>query len=288
MGLLIKDMINVAENILRDSGDQDYKTDAKILLCDALKYDEKKLFMSWAHETADYQSEAFFELIERRSKGEPTQYIIGKTWFMGVEISVDPRVLIPRSDTEVLVEQILSWLDKNNKARRALDLCTGSGAIALAIAKRKPGLKITASDISDDAIAVASENAKRHRVRNVGFIQSDMFEALRKGALGQKFDFIVSNPPYIKSDELPKLQREICEHEPMIALDGGADGLDFYRQIIDSAPDYLKRNGALFLEIGANQAGEVCELIKDKGGYTAPEVKQDIAGLDRMVFTTSQ
>ena len=283
MGFTVKDLLRVSEQILEDSGDSDYKTDASILLCEVLGYDEKKLFMNWTRELEDYKSEIYLDLVRRRAEGEPTQYIAGKAWFMGLEITVTPGVLIPRPETEILVAEALKWLSSNPKSKRVLDLCTGSGVIALAIARKMPGLKLSASDISGEALEVAERNAARLNARNISFKKSDLFEQIKTGAFSSKFDLIVSNPPYIKADELPDLQREIYEHEPMLALDGGPGGLDVISRIVTGAPGFLRSGGRLMLEIGADQAGDVTELMAAQGDFGEPEVIKDIAGHDRVV-----
>jgi release factor glutamine methyltransferase len=182
-----------------------------------------------------------------------------------------------------LVREVIEYLKKNSKAKTLLDLCTGSGIIAISLAERRQGLKIIASDVSKDAVGVATVNAKKLGVdSHIKFIAGDLFEKFKTGTFGQKFDVIVSNPPYIRAAELSTLQREIREHEPMIALDGGEDGLDFYKKIIKGAPAYLKKGGAIFFEIGHDQAEQVSALIKESGAFGDVTIVKDIAGLDRV------
>jgi release factor glutamine methyltransferase len=284
MGLQIKEIISVAENILREAGDADYKVDAEILICHVIKYDSKKLFMNWAREIDDDHAELFFELVQRRAEGTPTQYLTNRQEFMGGAFYVDESVLIPRADTEILVEEALAYLKDNRSARSVLDLGTGSGAIAISLARNMPSLRITASDISEDTLAVAEKNAAALGVRDrIKFVRSDIFGGFKTGFGGAKWDVIISNPPYIKSDVIPTLQREINEHEPMSALDGGADGLDYFRRIIDGAPLYMKKVGAVFFEIGYDQAQDVSAIFRDNGNFVRVSVTPDISGHDRVI-----
>ena len=209
-------------------------------------------------------------LVKERASGRPLWYCVGDTDFYGYKIKVDERVLIPRPETELLVENALGFINKDSEV---LDLCTGSGAIAIAVQKES-GARVTASDISTEAISLATENAK-FNCAEIEFLQSDAFENLK----GREFDVIISNPPYIKTGDIDGLQKEIS-FEPKIALDGGEDGLDFYRILAKNAKKHLKKGGALFLEIGETQAEEVTELLKK-----ASEVKviKDYEGKDRII-----
>ncbi|MDR0357112.1 MAG: peptide chain release factor N(5)-glutamine methyltransferase [Clostridiales Family XIII bacterium] len=284
MGLQIKEILTVAENILRESGDEDYKKDAEILFSHETRYDAKKIFMNWSKELDDNYCEGFFDLVQRRARGTPTQYLTKEQAFMGHTFFVDERTLIPRADTETTVDEVIKYL-KGKTARRAADLCTGSGVIAISLAKAYPSLKITASDAYEDALAVARINASEMGVlKQIKFVKSDVYAAFKTGFGGATFDLIVSNPPYVKSDEIPTLQREIVEHEPLHALDGGADGLDFYRKIIAGAAPRLRKNGALFLEIGNDQAASVKALIDETGLFGEVAVRTDLAGNDRVLF----
>ncbi|MDR2162380.1 MAG: peptide chain release factor N(5)-glutamine methyltransferase [Clostridiales Family XIII bacterium] len=277
-------MISVAENILREAGNPDYKVDAEMLLCHAIKYDPQKIFMNWAKEVDDDHAEKFFAMVQKRAEGTPTQYLTNEQSFKGLRFYVDENVLIPRPETESLVDEVLTYIGDNKSAKSALDLGTGSGVIAVSLAKKVPQLKITASDISEGAIAIAENNADRLGVRGqIRFTRSDIFGGFKTGFTGPKWDVIVSNPPYIRSAVLPTLQREIYEHEPQIALDGGEDGLDIYRRIIDGAPTFLRKTGAVFLEIGYDQAHAVTSLFRQNGSYVRIAVTPDIAGHDRVI-----
>lgn len=213
--------------------------------------------------------------LDRREKREPLQYILGMQEFMGFSFFVSPDVLIPRQDTEILVEKVLSILKPNDTI---LDMCTGSGCILLSlmkIAKLQKGIGV---DISEEALSIAEKNAKTLKVPAL-FYKSDLFHALDKKEL---FEVIVSNPPYITEEEMLELMPEVGRYEPPLALFGGQDGLDFYRKIVVAAKDFLKPGGSLIMEIGCNQAMAICEILQENG-YEAIEVIQDFAGLDRVV-----
>ena len=210
----------------------------------------------------------------------PVQYIMGKTEFCGLDIRVNEDVLIPRPETELLVE-IVAGLVRSPKSvvrsKRILDLGTGSGCIAIALTKKLPDCKIVASDISEKALALASENAGMHKAEQIEFIKSDLFSDL-KG----RFDIIVSNPPYISGPEFAELQEEVLR-EPRIALYGGEDGLDFYRSIFSSAGKFLNDGGHVAVEIGYGQAGAVRDICEDVNGFSVVEIKKDLGGIDRVI-----
>ncbi|MDR3072434.1 MAG: peptide chain release factor N(5)-glutamine methyltransferase [Clostridiales Family XIII bacterium] len=284
MGLQIKEILAVGERILSEKGVEDYKQDAETLLCHEIHYDAKKLFMNWSRVIDDSHCEAFFESIQRRASGIPTQYITQKQGFMGLNFFVNEEVLIPRADTETLAESVQEYGKEHQNLLRILDLCTGSGNLAVYFAKAMPSSKITATDIDRDALAVARTNAETYGVsRQIRFLQSDLFAEFKTGFGGQKYDVIVSNPPYIRSDVLPTLQREIYEHEPLHALDGGFDGLDFYRRIIGRAHEFLRKQGALFLEIGYDQGDAVKAMLQETEKYQDIKIRKDLGEADRVI-----
>jgi release factor glutamine methyltransferase len=284
MSLTIKEILNIAEGILKTSGDADWKTDAQILLSHVIGYDAKKIFMNWTKEIDDRRCNDYLEAVNERAAGRPTQYITGVQEFYGCKIRVDESVLIPRFDTETLVETALDYIN-NNKVSRVLDLCTGSGAIAIALAKKKPSLKITATDISEKALAKAKKNAEINGVaKSIKFQKSDLFEELKIGFGGKKYDLITSNPPYIPTAEINNLQREIKDHEPLSALDGGEDGLEYYRAIIKKAPESMTKQSALILEIGSTQAEAVNELITHTESCKVAKTIKDLSENDRVII----
>lgn len=225
------------------------------------------------------QEDKFFAGISKLSKGVPIEHITHNKEFMKLNFFVDENVLIPRQDTEVLVEEVIK-IAKKIKAKNILDLCTGSGAIAISLAKYLPNIQITALDISSKALEVAKLNTKNNNVENqITFVESNLFENLSK----EKYDIIVSNPPYIKQALIKELDKEVRK-EPHIALDGGKDGLDFYRKIIDTGYEYLKYGGYLCLEIGYDQKEEVMNLLDDNGQYINKICIKDLYDNDRVII----
>lgn len=216
--------------------------------------------------------EKFLSFVEERKKRKPFQYIINKQNFYGLDFYVDENVLIPRFDTEVLVEKILK--DNKDNNLQILDLCTGSGAIAISLKKLGEYKSVKALDISEKALDIAKKNSRLNET-TIDFICSDMFEKING-----KFDIIVSNPPYIPSRDIEDLSLEVKDYEPKLALDGLEDGLYFYRIIAKEAKAYLKENGKIYLEIGYNQAKDIREIFKE---YNKIEVYKDLAGKDRVV-----
>jgi release factor glutamine methyltransferase len=219
----------------------------------------------------------FIELIERRQRGEPIAYILGKRDFYGLQIKVTPDTLIPRSDTETLVDFALA-ITPQNQSKQILDLGTGSGAIALAIAHNRPQANVTATDASIKALNVAKENAKNLAIPNIKFVQSDWF--MEFGS--ETFDVIVSNPPYIEQNDHHLLQGDL-RYEPLTSLASGHDGLDDIKLIIDLAPKHLNSNGCLLLEHGYNQAERVAAIMK-AAGFNEVETVKDLGGNQRATF----
>lgn len=218
--------------------------------------------------------------LKRRMAGEPIQYILGKTEFMGLEFKVDENVLIPRPETEILVETVINLVHSSKfKVHSILDIGTGSGCIAVSLAKSIPNVSITAVDISEKAIEAAKQNALSNKVK-INFLVSDLFGSnkLRAG----NYELIVSNPPYIPGAEIASLQPEV-RREPRIALDGGSDGLDFYRRITKSAPAYLKERGFLIIEIGFNQRKKIENIFQKSGNFEIIESIKDYNNLDRII-----
>lgn len=233
----------------------------------------------------DNQKEILSYMLERREKGEPIQYITGFTEFMGFQIKVDRRVLIPRPETEILVEQTIKLIRNNfpNLDLDILDLCTGSGNIAISLARSLNGNRIVASDISNQALDIAKENAAINNVQDrIVFVESNLFEQgfEDKGSL---FDIIVCNPPYLRSSELDQSTIELT-FEPRIALDAGSDGLLFYEKIISQAPQYLNKDGRLIFEIGFNQLSAIKEILDASKKFVLENVVKDYNNIDRVIF----
>lgn len=262
------DVLDEVKSSLKENGiDED--AEAEWILCCVLKIKRDEVKSDALVSVSDQMK--IKDLVKKRITGRPLWYCVGDAEFYGYTIKVDERVLIPRPETELLAENALTHI---NESSVVLDLCTGSGALAIAINK-KTGAKTYASDISFDALTLARENAELNGA-NVEFIQSDLFENLT----GLKFDVMVTNPPYIKTDDISGLQREIREYEPKIALDGGKDGLDFYRKISEKAAEFLNEKGVILLECGFNQAKDVAELF---GEFSAVEIIKDYEGVERIV-----
>ncbi len=232
------------------------------------------------------QKKIFFESIKRRLNHEPAQYIVGSAFFMGLEFRVTSDTLIPRPETEVLANEAIASL-KAIKERVAcpiaLDLCTGSGCVAIAVAGEFKDALIYATDASTKALNMAKKNAALHHVAaRVRFVRGDLFEPIKRLNLAGKISLIVSNPPYIAKKDLPGLAPEIRNFEPGNALYGGIDGLDFYRRIIPSAPEYLSKHGRLLLEIGHGQAKRVKEIALKTGAFKDMETIKDLSGIERV------
>lgn len=254
-----------------------------------------RLFMEYQIMLSEEPIDKYFALLDRRSKGEPLQYIVGSQEFMGLPFVVTPDVLIPRQDTEILAENAISLLKdrtfadgtklegKIRKNPDVADVCCGSGAVGVSIGKLAPKAKVTLSDLSESALKIAKTNAQKNGV-NAEAVQGDLFTPFRGRFRKKTFDMIVSNPPYVRSSVIPTLQREIREHEPVMALDGGSDGLDFYRRIAKEAPEFLRKEGLLLLEIGSDQKEDVETLLEQTGAYADIRCIPDLAGLDRVVF----
>ena len=283
MGLTIRELLPLGEKILRDAGVEDFKNSAEALLGFETGFGRTEIFLNQTHEVDETRREAWFGLLARRAAGEPLQYITGEQYFMGHRFSVDPSVLIPRPETELLAEKAIEHLRTHSGAASVLDLCTGSGALAVSIAKACPHLRITASDVSAQALAVAGQNAAALGVSDrIDFVQSDLFASLTHEASRIGFDLIVTNPPYVRTNDFALLAREIRDHEPVLALDGGADGLDFYRRIAADARDHMLPGACLMTEIGADQ-GEAVSAIFAAAGFTSIDITQDLNDFDRII-----
>lgn len=268
-----REAIETGTRILQKENIADAKIDAWYLLQMACKIDRNFYYLHEEDElTAEQQSE-YESTVHKRAEHVPLQYIIGEQEFMGLKFKVNSNVLIPRQDTEILVEEALRVA---KPGMRVLDLCTGSGCIIISLAKNVADISCTGSDISKQALLVAKENAKANEVE-VEWERSDLFENI-----SGTFDLIVSNPPYIPTGEIPGLMPEVRDFEPVDALDGKEDGLYFYRIITEKSPEYLTSDGYLYFEIGYDQ-GEAVSAMMRQCGYTQVEVIKDLAGNDRVV-----
>ena len=274
----IEELLRYGKEKLEKQKVEDTSIISRILMQYVLKIDRNKLIIN-KNDNVDINKEnEYKEYIEKIIKGKPVQYITNNQEFMKLNFYVDENVLIPQPDTEILVEEVIKSIDIMENIE-ILDMCTGSGCIGISLAKNIENTKVTLVDISKEAIEIAKKNAIQNGVENkVTFIQSDMFENV-KG----KFDIIVSNPPYIKTDIIQTLDKQV-QNEPHIALDGGEDGLDFYKMLINEAHKYLKKGGKIFLEIGYDQKQEVESLAKQRKHYKKIETIKDLSQNDRVII----
>jgi len=264
------------KTMLLDAGIQEADLDARLLLEYICKTNRNYMLVHGENEVTAEQEEDYFQVIEKRAGRIPLQHITGTQNFMGLDFAVNSHVLIPRQDTEILVEEILRQM---NDGIRILDMCTGSGCILISLLHYSNWCQGVGVDISAEALAVAVENAGQllHDSSYV-FLESDLFEKVEG-----KFEVIVSNPPYIRTDVIETLMPEVKDFEPRLALDGTPDGLYFYRRIVEESREYLENSGMLFFEIGHDQAQEV-SLLMQNAGFKDVQVVKDYAGLDRVVF----
>ncbi len=282
------DKLKEVSAFLESKGIEDAAKEAEILITETLHIDKSKLYTG-SLEISEDTSKQIDALASRRASGEPIQYIIGHVDFYGLKINVGKGVLIPRPETELLVEEAIKLVrsqkpEARSQRIRILDLCTGSGCIAIALARHLPDADVYGVDKSDTAIHYATRNATENDVRNVHFIKGDLFEPITAHCslfTVHCFDCIVSNPPYIKTGDIQNLQREIKDYEPVDALNGGEDGLDFYRRIFENAHKFLKENGIIIFEIGHDQADDV-EKIAMNAGFKNVTFIKDYAGIKRI------
>lgn len=273
--MTIKQAITKGMIMLKSNNVESPKLKARLLLQYVLDKPRQYIIVYDNKEIDKQQQWQYFVNIEKLTKGIPLQHITHRQEFMKMDFFVDENVLIPRPDTEILVEEVIKIAQKYNSPR-ILDLCTGSGAIAISLKKFVPNADITAVDISEKALEIAQKNAEKLEAK-INFVKSDLFDKLDN----KKFDIIVSNPPYIRKDEIKKLSEEV-QKEPKIALDGGEDGLDFYRIIAKDGEDLLNEDGYIFLEIGYKQKSDVIKIF-EKEKYKDIVYKKDLSGNDRVV-----
>lgn len=276
--MTIKQAITKGMIMLKSNNVESPKLKARLLLQYVLDKPRQYIIVYDNKEIDKQQQWQYFVNIEKLTKGIPLQHITHRQEFMKMDFFVDENVLIPRPDTEILVEEVIKIAQKYNSPR-ILDLCTGSGAIAISLKKFVPNADITAVDISEKALEIAQKNAEKLEAK-INFVKSNLFDKLDN----KKFDIIVSNPPYIRKDEIKKLSEEV-QKEPKIALDGGEDGLDFYRIIAEQAINYLKTGSFLCFEIGYNQKNDVIKIIEDEQNYKNTYCKKDLYGNDRIIIT---
>lgn len=278
--MTLEEAYGYGKKVLEEHGIGDASVDAWILLEHITEISRAMYYVNPKQEITSEQKKQYEYFIEQRARRIPLQHLTKEQEFMGLTFEVNEKVLIPRQDTEILVETVLEDLEPN---MRVLDVCTGSGCILISLLKMlqdgrgQDTVKGVGVDISKEALEVAKKNARKHNTEAV-FLQSDLFESVEG-----MYDIIVSNPPYIKTEEIEKLEDEVKLHDPMLALDGKEDGLYFYRKIIKESRKYLKKNGKLYFEIGHTQ-GEEVKTLMEEAGFSDVRVKKDLAGLDRVVY----
>ncbi|OGP94588.1 MAG: protein-(glutamine-N5) methyltransferase, release factor-specific [Deltaproteobacteria bacterium RBG_16_47_11] len=282
----VLELLNWSTNCLKDYHIENPRLHAELLLAHSLNLSRERLYMNLQDQLKEEEKEALERLIQRRISGEPLQYILEHQEFWSMGLKVDNRVLIPRPETELLVEQSLLLLCESRFERTpfVLEIGTGSGAIAMAMAKERKDAFLVATDLSRDALLLAKENARSAGVQHqIEFVNGDLFEPFRVLKKKGPFDLILSNPPYVNRHEIHSLAKEVKDYEPLMALDGGEDGLEFYRRIISQAPLYLRRGGWILLEVGQGQSLRVSKLMEEGGHFLNPECVPDLSGIERVV-----
>jgi release factor glutamine methyltransferase len=283
MGNTCLETLNKAVERLRSEGIDRPRTNAEFLLGAVLNVKKIDLYLNRDRVLTSQEIEIFNQFIRERISGKPLQYIIGTTEFFGLEFKVNENVLIPRPETETLVEIVVELLN-NFTSPKIIDLGTGSGAIAISLAKTLKGAFVLATDISAEALSVAKENAKTHHVENqIDFLYGDLYEPLKNKNLQGKIDCIVSNPPYVSLDEFDQLPEEVKDYEPIIALKTDEEGTFFHKRIIEGSLDFLKKDGILVMEVGLGQANKVADLIRSHKEFKETQKKKDLGGIERIV-----
>lgn len=275
----VKEIYNEGKEILRINNIDDETTKSRILMCYVLNISKEQLIIRKEEQIKKEEKELFLSYINKIKNGTPLQYIVNNQEFMKLNFYVDENVLIPRSDTEILVEEVINIAKQEKENMQILDICTGSGVIGISLGKNLKNAHITMSDISMEALQIAKKNSEKHiSLSKVEFIESNMFENITN-----KYDFIVSNPPYIQRSVIETLSKNV-QKEPLIALDGGEDGLSFYKILANEAYKFLNNEGYLCMEIGYNQKEKVIEILKSTEKYKEIYSKKDLCDNDRIVI----
>ncbi len=278
------DILNQAVQKLRSEGVDRPRTNAELLLAAVLNVKKIDLYLNRDRILTSRQIEKFNQFLRERISGRPLQYILGSTEFFGLEFEVNERVLIPRPETEILVETIIENI-RGVLQPRIVDLGTGSGAIGISLAKSLKNSFVFATDISAQALKVAEKNARRHGVdEQIEFGQGDLFEPLKDKNLEGTVDCVVSNPPYVSEEEFNNLPREVSDYEPIVALKTDEEGTSFHRKMIENCLDFLNESGILAVEVGLGQAAKVTDLIRGRKGFRRAEIKKDLGGIERIVL----
>jgi release factor glutamine methyltransferase len=282
--MTLAEALNNAATMFTAAGISTARLDAEVLLRHTLNRDRAWLLAHF-HDRLDDKLRGIFErAVERRVQREPLQYITGKQEFWGLEFAVSPEVLIPRPETELIIETVLNSVRDKAQAYNLVDLCTGSGCIAVVLASELSEARVIATDKSPGALAVARENARTHNVLDrILFFEGDLTAPLDSLDIDGQVDIIVSNPPYVRSGDYPALQPEVRDYEPGLALFAGPEGTEVHERIINAAIRYLKSNGLLIIEMGIGQAEALAVRVKENGKYRSFEILRDLAGIERVM-----
>jgi release factor glutamine methyltransferase len=276
--------LNQAVDKFRSEGIDRPRTNAELLLGAVLNVRKIDLYLDRDRILTPQQVEKFGQFVQERLSGKPVQYILGSTEFFGFELKVNPSVLIPRPETETLVETVLENLRGVDRPR-IIDLGTGSGAIAISLAKHLTGSHVYATDVSLEALKVAQDNARRHNVQEqIELLSGDLFEPLKGRKLEGTINCVVSNPPYVSAEEFETLPKEVKDFEPIVALKTDEQGLSFHRKIAQNSLDFLSPGGILALEVGLGQSSKAADLIRTQDGFNRIEIRKDLGGIERVVL----
>ncbi len=281
----IQKLLNWVTEYLTGKGIDSPRLSAELLLSQVLGLRRIELYTQFDKPVAKQQLDILHDLVKRAGQNEPIAYLVGKTEFYSLELSVTPDCMIPRPETELLVERAIEFLRTRPGTQFVCDLCTGSGCIAVAVAKNFPNARIIATDICDAALAVAAGNIKKHQLKDqITLLRGDLFDPIISGLDVNEFDLIVCNPPYVSTAEYENLDKNVKDFEPKVALFAGVDGLDIYRRVIEKTDRFLKPNAALMLEIGFAQGPAIKELLEQTGAFTEIKIEKDLHNNDRIAI----
>jgi release factor glutamine methyltransferase len=284
--LSLQELLRTATHVLTEAGIPDGRREAEALIAHFLTCTRLDLYRADPVSLDRDQQEAFKDLIRRRALREPLQYILGMQEFWGLEFRVTTDTLIPRPETELLIEAAMEQFGRPEQPITLVDLCTGTGCLAVTLGRLYPAARILATDRSPAALDVARSNALRHGMTGrIEFLEGDLLDPLASMGLHERIDAMTANPPYVPAEELDRLQPEVRFHEPRLALNGGCDGLDYYRRILPGALEFVRPGGRLVLEVGIRQAAPVWEMA-EQNGWRIDQIKKDLAGIDRVIVLT--
>lgn len=281
----IQKLLNWTTDYFTEKGLESPRLCAELLLSHVLSMQRIDLYAQFDQPVAKQQLDQLRELVKRAAEGEPISYITGKTEFYSLQFGISPDCMVPRPETELLVERAIEFLRNRSGKQLICDLCTGCGCIAIAIAKSVPDVDIIATDISDAALNIASKNVSKHQLgERIKLLCGDLFDPVLPHLDTGKFDLIACNPPYVSAVEYEKLDKNVKDYEPKSALFAGTDGLDIYQRICEKVADFLKPDAALMLEIGYSQGPAVRELLEETGCFTQITIEKDFHNNDRIAI----